>query len=233
MRKSTYFSKSELEMFNSQSPIFNESQMKILNRKTPASEIEVKQDKSGFAYKSVKVAYVKALIMLVSGGNFTFEIKSRELIASTKETLVEGRLTIHTGKTDISREQFGQHYLNVKSTTNEAGTKTYFNASDIGNGYKSAASDAFKKCASEFGFCWDIYGQEHAEKKKEEAPGLQHGDNKKLERLSHFLKGCAQVNEIEYVYDQWLYTAKETEDSKKLLKQHMNRVLKFSESDNA
>lgn len=234
MKKSNHFTKAELNMFKSQNPIFNEAQMKIINRKTPASEVEIKEDKSGHKYKSIKASYVKAVLMIVTGGNYDFEIKSREFIASTKEVLVEARLTIFTEGNSVARDQFGQHHLNVKSTTNEAGNKTYYSASDIGNGYKAAASDAFKKCLSEFGFFRDIYGQEHAEKKKEEqAPTLKHGDNKKLERLSHFLKECKDVQQVEYVYEKWLYTAKETEDSKNLLQEHMNRVLKSKANDNA
>ena len=119
MRKGNYFNKTELELFSKQNPVFCKEQMKIINRTTPKSEIEIKTDKGGFKYKSVKAAYIKALVMLVSGGNFDFEIKSREYIAITKETLVEGRLTMFTGSNSVSRDQFGQHHLNIKSTTNE------------------------------------------------------------------------------------------------------------------
>lgn len=224
MRKANYFTPSELAMFNQQEPVFNKAQMKIINRKTPDSEIEIKQDESGFTYKSVKVAYVKALVSLVSGGNFSFEIKSREFIPSTREVLIEGRLTIHlpNGKS-IIREQFGQHYLNVKTESANNTTKTF--ASDIGNGYKAAASDAFKKCASEMGFCWDIYGQEHSEKKKEEQPELDHAEKKKLERLEHFLKDCKTGDDVEFTYNKYLETAEESEASKTILTKHMERVL--------
>jgi len=225
--KKNYFTPNELKLFNSQDPIFNEIQMKIVNRRTPESEVEVKTDKSGFEYKTVKAAYIKALVALVSGGNYSFQIKSREFISSTREVLVEGRLTLFVNGKQIIREQFGQHYLNFKTETVEGSAKTYTKASDIGNGYKAAASDAFKKCASEFGFCWDIYGQEHAEKKKEEIVVPQHGDVKKMERLNFFLKQCTSTEAIEHVYDNWLYNSKETEDSKNLLKEHMTRVLKL------
>lgn len=225
MRKGSYFNKTELELFNNQSPIFSKTQMKIINRVTPKSEIEIKTDKGRFEYKSVKAAYVKALIMLVSGGKYSFEIKSREFIPSTREVLVEAKLSIHVGSEDVFiREQFGQHYLNIKTDINGNTTKTY--ASDIGNGYKAAASDAFKKCASEFGFCWDIYGQEHAENKKQESPPIDHAEIKKLERLEHFLLECKLTKEIEHVYNKYLETAKETKTSLLLMKKHMNRIIK-------
>lgn len=222
MRKANYFTKSELEMFDSQDPIFNGKQMKIINRKTPASEVETKQDKSGFTYKSVKVAYVKALVSLVSGGNFSFEIKSREFIPSTREVLVEGRLTMRVNGKTIVREQFGQHHLNVKTEVNGNTTKTF--ASDIGNGYKAACSDSFKKCSSELGFCWDIYNQERAEDKKEEQPELDHAEKKKLERLEHFLNESDTVESITHNYNIHLKTSPESEASKAILKKHMERL---------
>jgi len=228
MRKANYFTTQELELYISQDGIFNESQMKIINRKTPESEIEIKKDESGFEYKSVKAAYVKALVNMVSGGNFSFEIKSREFIPSTREVLVEGRLTIFVNGKTIIREQFGQHYLHTKTEQNKEGNKTLTKASDIGNGYKAAASDCFKKCASELGFCWDIYRQERADNKKEEVPTPVHGDVKKLERLVFFLSQSKDVDTIENIYENWLYTSKETEESKAILKEHISRVLKLN-----
>ncbi|MGD2113411.1 MAG: hypothetical protein PVG07_00050 [Acidobacteriota bacterium] len=227
MRKANYFTKSELALFEGHKPVFDPSQMKIINRKTPDSEVEIKTDKSGFTYKSVKAAYVKALVTLVTGGNFCFEVVSREYIPSSKEVIVHGRLTIWLNGMTIKREQFGQHYLQLKTEVNKNVTTTY--ASDIGNGYKAAASDAFKKCASEFGFCWDIYGQEHADQKKAEIPEMNHADKKKLERLDHFLKQAATVSEVEHTYNKYLETAEETEASKDLLKKYLNLFVKSIE----
>lgn len=229
MRKASYFTKGELEMFTSQNAIFNEAQMKIINRKTPESELEIKTDKGGFKYKSVKAAYVKALVTMVTGGNYCFEITNKEYVAATREVIVHARLSVvsKSGKS-IVREQFGQHYLNVK--TDVAGNRTTTYASDIGNGYKAAASDAFKKCASEFGFCWDVYGQEHADQKKTEQPELNHADKKKLERLDHFLKESKTINAIENVYDKFLETGEETEASKELLKKYLTPFVKSIEA---
>ena len=228
MRKSTYFTKSELAMFKKQGSIFNDDQMKIINRKTPKSEIEIKIDKSGFKHKSVKAAYVKALVMIVTGGNFSFEVKSREFIPETREVLIEGRLILNSiiGIKNY-RDQLGQHYLNSRLETSGNTSKSY--PADIGNGYKAATSDAFKKCASEFGFCWDIYGQEHATQKDEEQPKLDHSETKKLERLNHFLTEAKTPDAIELVYNKYLGTSTETETSKDLLELHMNRAIKFNQ----
>ena len=223
MKKSNYFTMLWSEMFGNHDSIFSRYQLKIINQPTPKEHIELKVDKDGFKYKSVKASYVKRLVMLVVGGNFDFEIKSREFIASTRETLVEGRLTIYTfeGRA-IVREQFGRHYLNSKTEVN--GNKTISRASDIGNGYKAAASDAFKKCASEFGFCWDIYGQERAIEKVEEQPEPSNKEAKKLVRLNHFLSDAKTPEQIQEVYNTYLKTANETKPSENLLVMHLERL---------
>ena len=101
-------------------------------------------------------------------------------------------------------------------------TKTI--ASDIGIGQKAAASDAFKKCASEMGFCWDIYGQEHASQKKEEQPEPNHEEKKKLKRLEYFLNESDSIEQIQHNYNTYLKTTKETPASESILKNHMERL---------
>lgn len=224
MRNNTYFTEAEMKMFLTNKPLFNERQMKFINRKTPEAETEIKTDKSGFKYKSVKAAYLKALVTMVTGANYDFEIISEEFILSTKETKVKARLTIRSNGQTAFREQIGQHYLNSRTDVKGNTSTTY--SSDIGNGYKAAASDAFKKCASEFGFCWDVYGQEHADQKKTEQPELDHAEKKKLERLDHFLKEAKTINAIENVYNKYLETAEETEASKNLLKKYLAPFVK-------
>ena len=222
MRKASYFTPSELELYNQFSPLFNDAQMKVINRKTPEAEVETKTDKNGFKYKSVKAAYVKALVTLVTGGNYDFEIMKEEFILSTREVKVTARMTIRSNGQTSFRDQIGQHHLNhIAAQENQT---TISKPIDFGNGYKAAASDAFKKCASEFGFCWDIYGQEHSEKKKEEQPEPDHAEKKKLERLEHFLNESDSPEAIQHNYNIHLKTSPETEASKAILKKHMNRL---------
>lgn len=220
--KNNLFTPSELKSM--QASVFTEEQIKLINAKTPKSEVEIKTDKNGFTYKSVKASYIKRRMNLIFGFNYSFEIKSHEFIQASKEVLVEGRLTIHTISRKVYREQFGQHYL--QTTTEPAGSGSKSFPSDIGNGYKAAASDCFKKCASEFGICWDIYNQEHAEEKKEILPELSHAEKKILERLEHFLSGCQTAEDIETVYNNFTETTEPQIYHEELMKKHMNRVLK-------
>lgn len=215
MKTSTLFTKSELGHFNNSNPIFTSKQISLINKKTPSSQIEIKKEEdTNHKYKSIKSDFAKMFVNMVTGGNYEFHIKNREYISSTKQTLVEARLTIY--KEDGSskyREQFGIHHLNNKSSK----------VVDIANGYKSAASDAFKKCASEFGFFWDIYGQEKI--KQPLVPEIDQAEQKKLDRLSIFLSKAETAESIESTYEKFIESSEETESSKKLLEEHMTRVL--------
>jgi hypothetical protein len=219
MRKASLYTNKELVIFEEQNPIFSKNQMKIINGKTPSSEIEIKKDINGNSYKSVKVGYVKALVMQVTGGNFNFQILSKEFIPASNETVVHAKLIIN----NFERDQFGQHYVHIKVSDKDKTVKRF--PADIGNAYKAAASDAFKKCASEFGFCWDIYGQQ-SEKKEENKEQIDHSEKSKLKRLEHFLKECLKPEQIEEAYQSFLETYEENKHSKEMLKEHMTRVCK-------
>ena len=211
--KRNYLSKAERGLLP-EKPIFTQHQIDLINAKTPKSEID-------FTYKSVKAAYVKKRLTLIFGWDFDFIIKSREFLQATKEVLVEGRLTIRTQNDPIIREQFGQHYTNTATDLNDGSTTTH--PSDIGNGYKAAATDALKKCASELGLFWDIYGQEHSDQKKAEQPEPDHAEKKILERLEHFLSECSTVNAVEKVYKQYSDNHEENQPALDLYRKHIAR----------
>jgi len=223
------FSKKELSLFNSQNPIFNEEQIKFINRKTPDSQTELKEDKNGCKYKSVKASYIKALLMMVTGGNYNFEVKSREIFELTKEVIVEARLTIVVNGKTFVREQIGQHHLTPETITVTENGKQVSKSipSDIGNGYKSATTNALKKCASEFGFCWDIYNQERSDKKKESLPALPYTEQKIIDRLNSFLIETTTEEEAFKVYVDFLNNKEETPHSKNAINKHLKTLKKL------
>lgn len=224
MNKMYLFSKSEIEAMPATSQaIFNSHQIELIKAKTPKSEIEIKTDKNGFSYKSVKASYIKKRLSIIFGWNFDFEIKSRQFLVATKEVLVEGRLTIRTNKGTIVRDQFGQHYTSTQTDANESGGTTT-HSSDIGNAYKAAATDALKKCASEIGICWDIYGQEHSDMKKDEQPEPDHAEKKILERLHHFMITCETTKEVEKVWGQFSDNNPQSKAATTYYQNHLNRV---------
>lgn len=137
---------------------FTDEQIELINEPTPEEEIEFKEDENGFKYKTVTGAYMKRRMNLIFGHNYDFEILGREYFSAGGEVLVHGRLTVRSGKFTVIKEQFGKHLISlvVKSST----YRTTQAPVNIGNAFKSAATDAFKKCASELGLCRDIYTQE-------------------------------------------------------------------------
>lgn len=97
MKTYNLFKKSELQTFLNQNPIFNDSQMNIINRKTPKEAIETKTDNAGNTFQSVKSGFAKSILMLVTGGNFNFEIKDQVFLSTAKEIKTTARLTIFVG----------------------------------------------------------------------------------------------------------------------------------------
>lgn len=221
-KQSVYFFTEE-EFKDIQCSAFTDEQLILLREPTPESEIEYKEDKSGFKYKTVKGSYMKKRMNLIFGFNYDFEIKSREYFQASSEVLVEGRLTIRSGKFVIIKEQFGKHLLTSKTTT--SGNKTYTFASDIGNAYKSAATDSFKKCASEIGLCWDIYTQESPESKAQEPKTEEDHNAKKItERLEHFLKSQTTLEGIEGVIENFKENNSINSIHQKLIDDYTNKL---------
>ena len=201
---------------------FTKRQLLEIRKRTPQSEIETKEDETGFKYRTVKGSYMKKKMNIIFGWNYDFQIISREHYSASKEVLVLGRLTIRSGSNTIIKEQFGKHYLQSKTTT--SGNRTTSAAANIGNGFKSAATDAFKKCASEIGLCWDVYTNEAPEGEKQ--PEMNHQDTKVYERLEHFLSKCDTVEALEETFENFeRETNNITDEQKLLLAKHMRRVL--------
>lgn len=231
MRTKTLFTQKELNAFAAINPIFNDQQMAIINRPTPKEAIEIKEE-NGRKFKSVKSAYAKAFVMMVTGGRYDFKIKNKEHHTPTKECIVEGALTIYRDSDELqrgaTREQIGRHYLTTGKIESPSGGRPILISENVGDGYKAAASDCFKKCASEFGFFWDIYGQEIEEGKphKDTPQPLSHSEQAKLNRLEEFLLKAATTDEAEMHYDTYLETAKEeTDQSKTLFEKHYKRIM--------
>jgi hypothetical protein len=93
--------------------------------------------------------YVKKILNYVFGWNWDFEVKEHGQEGDS--LFVLGRLTVRGGGATIFKEQFGRADLKKKKD----GTGYL----DFGNDLKAAATDALKKCASEFGIASDIYGK--------------------------------------------------------------------------
>jgi len=184
-----YLTKAELAAMLKMNSGLSNNQIKEVVKKTPESEIEIRKDENGIKFKSVKGSYIKKKLTLIFGFCWSFEVTSSQYIKECRETVVKGRLSITLSNGNVVvREQFGRHYLSVKK-----GAKMVYN---IGDGYKSAATDALKKCASEFGVCWDIYSQDVEKPKEEKAPSEED------KRVIAFINKAKNLEELEVTVSQ-------------------------------
>lgn len=129
-------------------PPLNAEQMLTIASKTPAEHIYTRPAKGGGVWRYVTGSYIKDQLNRIFGYMWDFTIKEHGTQGDTIWVL--GRLTVKNGKgLEISKEQFGRADVKYKK-----GTKDFM---DFGNDLKAAATDALKKCASEFGIAGDIY----------------------------------------------------------------------------
>ena len=146
----------ELTLTTTKQNFFNLEQLKKIRHKTPSSMIYERPGKGGETWKYVKAADVILALNTTFGGFWNFEVVTDEATAldiavKTKSVVVKGKLTITNPTTGVSvtREQYGRKDVAFRKGTNEP--------MDFGNDMKAAASDALKKCASQFGLFNDIY----------------------------------------------------------------------------
>lgn len=146
----------QLTLTTGKENFFNFEQLKKIRHSTPASMVYKRPAKGGGTWKYVKAADVILALNTTFGGFWDFSIitdeaTALEMAVKTKSVVVRGRLTITNPSTGVSvtREQYGRKDVAFKKGTNEP--------MDFGNDMKAAASDALKKCASQFGLFNDIY----------------------------------------------------------------------------
>lgn len=133
---------------------FNPKQLQLLHQATPEEHIHVFPNNAGklAGLKFVTGGYMKHMLDRLTGSMWSFEIKEKGVVESANQIWVLGRLTLYKqdGSLLLFKEQFGRAL--IKRPKNEA--KGFV---DLGNDMKAAATDAFKKCASEVGIARDIY----------------------------------------------------------------------------
>ncbi len=152
-----------------------------LRQPTPARAIKKRQGPGGRQFDYVEAGYVKDLL------NKTFNTWSFTIVdkqVGKNQIWVQGRLTVQIPVPqqdgtlkfiEIVKEQFGGAIIKKSRETQVP--------VDIGNDLKAAASDALKKCASEWGVASDIYWgdlEESAEPEREDMSDLV--DAKKTDR---------------------------------------------------
>ncbi len=124
-------------------------QLKQLLKKTPVQYVHTRPAKGGGQWEYVTGGYVKKVLNLMFGWNWSFEIMDEKILHG--EVIVKGKLTCTSNGTTIVKMQYGNKEIICKKGTD--------NPLSIGNDMKAAATDALKKCAAEIGIAADIYNK--------------------------------------------------------------------------
>lgn len=125
------------------------NQLKQLLKKTPVQYVHTRPAKGGGQWEYVTGGYVRKVLNLMFGWNWSFEIIDEKVLHG--EAIVKGKLTCTSNGVTIVKMQFGNKDVICKKGTDIP--------LSIGNDLKAAATDALKKCAAEIGIAADIYNK--------------------------------------------------------------------------
>ncbi|MFW6122450.1 MAG: Rad52/Rad22 family DNA repair protein [Petrotogales bacterium] len=133
--------------------IFTDWQEKEIQKKTPLDKVKKrKQGKGQLELCYVETSYIVSRLNEIFGFNWSWDILSEsDVDTSLKigEVMCEGKLTIN----GVSKTQHGSADVQYQRGSDH----TPDNLISLGDNYKSASSDALKKCASLFGISLDVY----------------------------------------------------------------------------
>lgn len=189
-----YFNEKEYIFFDNS--FLNKDQLDLINQPTPQEHILNRDD----GLKSVTGFYVKKQLNYLFGLNYDFQIVYQEFIQGSKEVIVHGRLVLRTPKGTVTKEQFGSSKVELSNVNN--GSISITAPVNIGNAFKSAATDALKKCASEIGICWDVYSQQSPENiitQSNNAQPLNYSEESLGKRIKQFLSNANTIEEFEKI----------------------------------
>lgn len=182
--------------------MLNTGQLQYLLQKTPKNHIYQRKAKGGGTWDYVTGTYIKKVLNLMFGWDWSFEVVEHKFDLDIKQAYVLGKLTVNSGGKTIIKMQFGRADIKFlkelafnkdgtqKMTTNYKGEKYQIKEVgkqplDIGNDLKAATTDALKKCASELGIASDVYAPNEF---KEIKIVEKSTDEEKLEEIKDLLK---------------------------------------------
>ena len=142
------YSQADLSLANDNS--LNAKQLQLLLKKTPSQYVRQRPAKGGGVWQYVSGAYVRKVLNLMFGWDWDFEVLSE--MVQNNQVIVKGKLTCRVNGKSIVKTQFGCKDIMMRKGTNEP--------LNLGNDFKSATTDALKKCSAEIGIAGDIYGKD-------------------------------------------------------------------------
>jgi len=130
-------------------------QLQSLLKHTPPQYVHTRPAKGGGTWEYVSGGYVRKVLNLMFGWNWSFEIVDEKILHG--EVVVKGKLTCTSNGTSIVKMQFGNKDIIYKKLQQGETERVPLS---IGNDLKAAATDALKKCAAEIGIAADIYNKQ-------------------------------------------------------------------------
>lgn len=158
MKKDSIAQISKDELSKVEGNLLNPQQLNLLLSPTPPAHIYKRPAKGGGEWSYVTGTYVKKVLNLMFGWDWSFEIIAHETNLEFKQVIVKGKLTVHSNGRDIVKMQFGRQDVKFRKQT-DLDKKNGVPAMplDLGNDLKGATTDALKKCAAELGIASDVY----------------------------------------------------------------------------
>lgn len=146
------------ELSKVENNMLNDKQLSFLLGKTPKNHIYERPAKGGGTWKYVTGVYMKKVLNLVFGWDWSFEIVEHKFDLQIGQAYVLGRLTVRSQGREITKMQFGRVDVKFKrQSDNDKKQGIPKQPLDIGNDLKAASTDALKKCAAELGVASDVY----------------------------------------------------------------------------
>jgi len=200
--------------------LLNENQLSFILKKTPKNHIYQRPGKGGGKWQYVTGTYIKKVLNLVFGWDWSFEIIEHKIDINFKQAYVLGKLTVNSANKQIVKMQFGRVDIKFKTEAvfdehgqpvmiddkyNHGKKKQKRQSSnvplDVGNDLKAAATDALKKCAAELGIASDVYAPNEF---KEIKILQQNKDEIKTQKLNE-LKDLFENNDFNISEDDKLH----------------------------
>ena len=166
----------------------NSKQLGFLLSKTPQNHIYKRPAKGGGQWQYVTGVYVKKVLNLMFGWDWSFEVVEHKFDLVIGQAYVLGKLTVNSNGKTITKMQFGRVDIKFRKQTQaqqQAGETR--NPLDIGNDLKAATTDALKKCASELGVASDVYAPNEFKEIKI-VPNEKLTNEEKLKEISQMLE---------------------------------------------
>jgi len=209
MKEIAVITKSELAKAHKN--MLNADQLTFLLKKTPKEHIYTRPAKGGGNWNFVTGVYVKKVLNLIFGWDWSFEVVEHKFDLGIRQAYVLGKLTVRSQGKEVVKMQFGRVDIKFKTTFENSKKVSTNQPLDIGNDLKAATTDALKKCASELGICSDVYAPNEFKEIKVVDDVDYLGNIKKLLKT-------ADLNANEYCNIERIIKEEETKSYSKALK---------------